>query len=75
MHFENHHALELQELQQRSRHEVASKQDNLYIPKHQKISHEHNSAYDVNLDDQVESMNTVQRAERQAYIDLETKND
>lgn len=76
LHFENHHALELQKLQQRSKHEVESKQENLYIPKHQKASHEHNSAFDVNLDeDQIESMNSVQRAERQFYIDDKTKDD
>lgn len=76
LHFENHHALELQQLQQRSKHEVESKQENLYIPKHKKVQHEHNSKYDVTLaDDQNDSMTPLQRAEKQFYIDNETNND
>ncbi|KAK8893415.1 hypothetical protein M9Y10_021835 [Tritrichomonas musculus] len=74
LHFENHHALELQKLLQRSKHEVTSKQENLYIPRHQKISHEHNSEFDVKREDD-ESMNALQRAEKQIYDDLENKAD
>ena len=76
MHFERIHALELQELESRSRVPSSSKQ-NLYIPRHQKLSYKHDSKRDVILEeDTKDEMTATQRAERQIYLDLDnTKED
>lgn len=75
MHFERAHALELQELEHRSKTETGSVQD-LFIPRHKKLSYEHNSRNEVITGDgENMGMSAIQRAERQMYADLDNSKD